>query len=208
MIDWHKVDWPSVHARLMARYKVDPETGCWNWTGPAATKRHPNCAYGYITVWDGKTWRSTNAHRAMWFALHGPLPSHRVICHKCDNVLCINPDHLFEGSMRDNILDSVAKGRHRNVRKTHCIRGHELAGENVYIQPNGARNCKVCSRARMRMQAGWPEDLAYSMGVVPHGYSPVKGKFRPKKKNWRQRKAELAASRAVPNKPASLSEGK
>ena len=34
--------------------------------------------------------------------------------------------------------------------KTHCPKGHPLSGENLYVQPNGGRVCRTCSRAKVQ----------------------------------------------------------
>ncbi len=82
--------------------KVDKSGDCWIWIGPVSV----GCGYGNFSV--GK--KQYSAHRYSWFVEHGVHPS-MIICHKCDNKLCVNPDHLFEGTQRDNILDAKSKGR-------------------------------------------------------------------------------------------------
>lgn len=87
--------------RLMS--KVDKkQTGCWEWTGAKRKK-----GYGSFQ-WGGKPWA---AHRAAWTMFRGPIPEGLVVCHRCDNPPCINPDHLFIGTARDNVGDAIAKGR-------------------------------------------------------------------------------------------------
>lgn len=66
-------------------------------------------AYGQVT-WEKKKYR---AHRAVWKMAHGDIPVGMFVCHKCDNSLCINPNHLFLGTPLDNARDKIAKGRDR-----------------------------------------------------------------------------------------------
>ena len=74
-------------------------------------------------IWEGAIWsqgrygmrkfngKSMGAHRAAWIELNGEIPKGLVVCHKCDNGLCVNPNHLFLGTMKDNMQDCKAKGR-------------------------------------------------------------------------------------------------
>jgi hypothetical protein len=128
--------WP----RFNARYAIS-ETGCWEWTGALNNK-----GYGKLCV-NGK---QIFAHRAS-YALHvGPIPPGSVICHLCDNPRCVNPDHLFAGTMLDNTRDMIAKGRAVHPTKEFCVRGHALSGANLYFPPSGGRQCRVCKSDRKR----------------------------------------------------------
>ena len=55
------------------------------------------------------------AHRAAWESAFGPVPPGMCVLHKCDNPPCINPAHLFLGTIADNNADCVAKGRNRGA---------------------------------------------------------------------------------------------
>lgn len=81
------------------------ENGCWNWIGSFGGSR-----YGVFRV--GKT--LMKAHRFSWLIAHGTLHEAMRVLHKCDNPRCVNPDHLFIGTQRDNVLDMESKGRARH----------------------------------------------------------------------------------------------
>ncbi len=51
------------------------------------------------------------AHRCSFIEFKGKIPEGLLVCHSCDNRACINPDHLWVGSQKENAIDSVKKGR-------------------------------------------------------------------------------------------------
>jgi hypothetical protein len=126
---------------LMERLMRDTEWvgDCLVWTGAATQK-----GYGQLTV-EQEHWLT---HRLSWTLHHGPPP--RWVLHTCDNPPCVNPEHLFDGSCADNNADKMAKGRWRGGRpaRSHCIHGHELSNDNVYVTPDGRRQCRICRRKR------------------------------------------------------------
>ncbi len=81
---------------------VKKTSSCWIWTG--GVKGH---GYGSFFK-DGK---QLAAHRFSWEIANGPIPSGMCVCHKCDNPICCNPDHLFIGTQSDNLLDAASKNR-------------------------------------------------------------------------------------------------
>lgn len=85
-------------------HPTKPELGrCWLWTRSCNRK-----GYGSSGIYTG---RSMAAHRAAWLLFRGAIPTDQNVCHSCDNPPCVNPAHLFLGTQRDNVQDSVAKGR-------------------------------------------------------------------------------------------------
>ncbi len=55
--------------------------------------------------------RLLKAHRVAWQLVNGDIPARLCVLHKCDNPPCINPDHLFLGTMKQNMVDRDSKGR-------------------------------------------------------------------------------------------------
>jgi hypothetical protein len=113
-------------------------TGCWLWTKAKTTD-----GYGQKHI-DGKL---EYAHRLSWKLHRGEIPAGLFVLHKCDVRNCINPEHLFLGSCKDNVLDARAKGR---LTRLLCKHGHELTPANTYTAPNGDRECRTCRTARRR----------------------------------------------------------
>ncbi len=79
--------------------KLGPED-CWEWKGSFRGK------YGQIRV----NKKQYSAHRFSWI-LHNGHPGDLWVLHKCDNVKCVNPNHLFLGTAKENTHDMINKGR-------------------------------------------------------------------------------------------------
>jgi hypothetical protein len=56
-------------------------------------------------------WKTVRAHRYAWELKNGPIPKGLYVCHKCDNPLCVNPDHMFLGTQKNNLEDMASKKR-------------------------------------------------------------------------------------------------
>lgn len=140
---------------------VEKTHTCWIWIG---AQSH---GYGvfYITPR-----RHVRAHRFS-FELHSgaEIPVGLMVCHRCDNPLCVNPDHLFLGTARDNFADAVSKGRidpkavpegrrfkagvpQPRQAAPRCRRGHLLTPDNVVkngrARPESRFPKRVCKRCR------------------------------------------------------------
>ena len=88
--------------RFHLGYIPIPETGCWLWE--RATTHN---GYGQISI-GGKI---MIAHRYSWELHGGHIPDGLCVLHKCDVRCCVNPDHLWLGTQKDNSQDALKKGR-------------------------------------------------------------------------------------------------
>lgn len=81
---------------------VEKSSHCWSWLGETDKD-------GYGRFWyRGSTKR---AHRCSWMLCQGRIPTGQQVLHRCDNPRCVRPDHLFLGTLRDNVNDMLSKGR-------------------------------------------------------------------------------------------------
>lgn len=82
---------------------------CWEWLAAIDVS-----GYGTFAIQHNRKRESHKAHRVSFFLKYGQIKKGYLICHSCDNRKCVNPDHLFEGTTRDNCLDMISKGRDKH----------------------------------------------------------------------------------------------
>lgn len=90
---------PSI--RFFRNIKINSINDCWEWTG--YRERRGYGKFGF----DG----GTLAHRFSYLYHKGEITEGMQVCHSCDNTSCVNPDHLWLGTNRDNQVDCIKKGR-------------------------------------------------------------------------------------------------
>lgn len=95
----------SLHEKVAKRFysRVIKTDSCWIWKGTIGTD-------GYGSLYDENS-RQEKAHRISYRLNKGEIPKGLCVMHKCDNKLCVNPEHLSLGTRKENNLDRVKKGR-------------------------------------------------------------------------------------------------
>lgn len=114
---------------------------CLVWQGAVSN------SYGTIAVLGERC----STHRVVYEYFFGPIPEGLTIDHVatrgCRFKTCCNPEHLEAVTSRVNVLrgDTVVA---RNAAKSLCWRGHPLDGDNLYLTPDGRRQCRICGARR------------------------------------------------------------
>jgi len=89
---------------LLQRFwaRVKKSSGCWEWIGGRDA-----AGYGALNV-QGAILR---VHVLSYWLHHGAIPTGKIICHHCDNPPCVNPSHIYAGTVSSNTRDMIARGR-------------------------------------------------------------------------------------------------
>jgi len=141
-----------ISQRFWDKVNKKAQNGCWEWT--SAIRGNGYGAFFTHLIDEGR--KCHGAHRYSWQIVNGQIPNGLWVLHKCDNRICVNPEHLFLGDRTDNMRDCATKRRVCIIGKsnlTHCKRGHEFTPENTWKTKQGWRLCKACDSLRKRGEA-------------------------------------------------------
>jgi HNH endonuclease len=155
------VQWST--AEFMKRCRISA-AGCWEWQWGKNRR-----GYGKVVV----HYKNVAAHRLSWTVHRGQIPDGMLVCHRCDNPPCCNPDHLFLGTNADNMRDAYDKGRSVRGERVHTVRLTEA---------------QVLTIAQRIKDGETSADLAREFGVA-HGTIW----FIEKKRSWKYLWAEAAS---------------
>jgi hypothetical protein len=143
--------------RLWWMSDVDPKRGCFLWVGTRGRG-----GYGILTL-QGRT---VSVHRLSYQSFVGPIPPGKIICHHCDVPNCWAPHHLYAGTQRQNVQDSVNRRRHWSFTKPQ--RRWEVASGEQH--GHAKLTYQIARRMRYRYARGLStmSELAREYGVS-HG---------------------------------------
>lgn len=125
---------------------------CWEWT--ANRNEH-----GYGTIMSSRgagRHRSLRAHRVAWELTHGTISDDQCVLHKCDNPGCVNPNHLFLGTMAQNTKDMVSKRRHSHgSRPSHAKLNEAAVADLIRLRDSGLTYQEVADRMGVSLVQAW-----------------------------------------------------
>jgi hypothetical protein len=120
--------------------KVDKSEECWEWMGACRN-------FGYGNFWASGKWYG--AHIFSWIVNFGKIKNDLCVLHECDNPKCVNPKHLWLGTKRDNIYDSINKNR-----SPQLTREFRLGEKN--------QNSKLCRNDVLKIRKMFENGSTYS----------------------------------------------
>lgn len=164
----------DVLSRFWAKVNKRDDKECWLWL--ASTRAKGYGAFGYTVA--GKLIQD-RAHRFSWGIHNGLIPMGMCVLHKCDIPACVNPPHLFLGTIADNNADMVVKGRHV------CGASHKPASACDYVRGMQHHNAKVTPEIVLAIREDHCAGLSFSKLAAVYGISIKQAHYIVRRKAWK-----------------------
>lgn len=146
----NRTDTPEkLRERFYGMVRVGLSDECWGWTG-----QKTKAGYGRMVV----RGQRKSAHRVSFEIHHGEIDLGMVVCHSCDNPICVNPGHLFQGTPLDNRRDCTKKSRHVYGDKS----------PNAVLSEQSVRDIKAAHKAGTLNQREASRKHGVSWGLIGH----------------------------------------
>lgn len=137
-------------SRFFSYVRVSDPSECWEWQGGK-----DKFGYGMFNtrVEPGKK-KVWIASRYAYTITKGDIPHGLHVLHRCDNPKCVNPNHLWLGTQRENMADMAKKGRRKIGSAPTCQKGHLRTEQSTRLDASGYPRCRICrnesEKARIR----------------------------------------------------------
>lgn len=129
---------------IEAKCRINEMTGCWEWVGTLDKNSYGQCSRDNERI----------ASRLAYKTYKGSIPKGYSVCHKCDVTFCVNPNHLFLGTQKDNMQDMYSKrrnakgeshGRSKLTEEQVLAIIHDTRKQTIIAAEYGIARGQICS---------------------------------------------------------------
>lgn len=137
--------------RLYSKAEIGKPENCWLWKGYIFSLKHKELPYGQFW-WgeiNGKD-KTISAHRASWIIANGKISGGLQVLHRCNNSLCINPNHLYLGTHENNMRDRDKTGRtSRGAHRYNFVRHGNIIEQAMKMRKDGMKIQAIADKLKI-----------------------------------------------------------